>query len=78
MPRDRDRFAKAHRLLSTGRLTVTLVSPERVEATCRGDTGAYEVGYEPGRGWFCTCAYHGRECSHLIACCLVVVPERHA
>ncbi|MGH3056609.1 MAG: hypothetical protein ACRDPP_00035 [Gaiellaceae bacterium] len=75
MPRE-DRFAKAARLFSSGRLTVTHVGPERVEATVQGDSATYEVGYASGRGWFCTCPAWGRDCSHLIACVLVTVPSR--
>jgi predicted nucleic acid-binding Zn finger protein len=63
---------KADRLLLAGRLTVTLVSGEHVEARVQGDSGWHRCGYSRGRGWWCSCPLRelggrGKACSHLLA-----------
>ena len=72
--------AKAVRLLAGQRLCVELVEPHdgRIVASCRGDHGSYELGWDPGGAlWWCACPAFGA-CSHLLALQLVVVPERLA
>jgi uncharacterized Zn finger protein len=59
---------KGRRYLTEGRLTVRVISPNAVEATCRGDSGVvYTVGFDAGRD-YCSCPAVGR-CSHLAAPC---------
>ncbi len=74
--------AKAARLLAGGRVTVTSVTGDHVSAACQGDTGAYDLGYDPRRpgGWWCSCraSANGRTCSHLLALQLVTVRRRPA
>ncbi|MGH3186761.1 MAG: hypothetical protein ACRDPY_32245 [Streptosporangiaceae bacterium] len=70
---------KAARLLSTGCLTATSLVGDHVRAVCCGDTGVYDLGYDPRRpgGWWCDCPVRGgRQCSHLVALQLVVVRRR--
>lgn len=69
---------KAFRLLIDGRVLVRRLEPETglVVATAEGDTGTYDLGYDPqARQWRCTCPARKRPCSHLMALQLVV-PER--
>jgi hypothetical protein len=65
---------KALRLIRDGRLVVTLVDGERVEAHVRSSStdGEHLVGYRRG-GWYCDCEAHrfGQRCSHLAALQLV-------
>lgn len=75
-----DATAKAHRLLTEGRLIVRQVGnsgkPGFIVAECRGDSGdVYNLGYDPrGEGeWRCGCPNVTGGCSHLIALKLVVV-----
>jgi hypothetical protein len=65
--------AKAARLLAAGCLTITHVDDRRIDATCRGDTGTWQLGWEQGRGWRCSCPANTfrRRCSHLGALMLV-------
>jgi uncharacterized Zn finger protein len=67
---------KAASLLAEGRLTVTGVDGERIAATCQGDTGVWQLSWQRGRGWRCTCPAlgFGRRCSHLAALMLVTEP----
>ena len=73
MPRENAQ-AKARRYLTEGRLMIKLLDPvaDRVRAHCRGGGHVYNLGYEPGEGWFCECAALS-ECCHLIALQLVTV-----
>jgi hypothetical protein len=69
---------KALRLISDGRLVVTLVDGERVEARVCGTDREHIVTYERG-GWRCSCeaARFNQRCSHLAAAQLVCRrPER--
>lgn len=67
---------KARRLLATGRLTVTSVVGDHVAAVCQGDTGCYDLGHQPGRGWWCSCAVRTDRCSHLAALWLITIRRR--
>lgn len=68
--------AKATRLLVTGCLTVTSVVGDHVSAVCQGDTDAYDLGYQPGRGWWCSCPVRTDQCSHLLALWRVAIRRR--
>lgn len=65
MPRESAQ-AKARRYLAEGRVTVELVHPDAVQATCRGDGQHHHLGWTPRTGWFCDCPARTR-CSHLYA-----------
>jgi hypothetical protein len=67
--------AKAHRYLSHGRLTVTHLTDHHIEATCHGDTGTYQLGWNPPDGWWCDCPATTRRCAHLTGLRLVTVVE---
>lgn len=67
-----DRDTKAARLLSTGRVQITAVSPWHVEAIVRGDHGIYPAGYSSG-SWHCECACL-TGCSHVQALMLCTDP----
>ena len=69
--------SKARRYLAEARLTVTAVDGDLVTATCRGQGEQYDLGYDPARGWWCTCAARGR-CAHLIALMSVTIRRRSA
>lgn len=64
---------KAVRYISQARLTVTAVSGDHVEATCRGDGQVYDLGHDTGRGYHCSCEARTDRCAHLVALRLVVV-----
>jgi len=69
---------KAVRLLAEGRVQVTWVDDERIEAHVRGSDAEHVVTYERG-GWRCSCeaARFNQRCSHLAAAQLVTRrPER--
>lgn len=70
-----DAATRGRRYLVEGRLTVTLVHGDVVEAQCRGSGEVHELGHKPGRGWWCTCPARGR-CSHLQALTLVTVRRK--
>ena len=65
--------AKAARYLAEGRLVVTRVLGDHVSAVCQGQTGGYELGYTPARGWWCSCPVRTDRCSHLTALWLVTI-----
>ena len=65
--------AKARRYLAEGRLVVT---GDQVTAVCHGDTGAYDLGHTPGRGWWCSCPVRTDRCSHLAALWLITIRRR--
>ena len=57
---------KAQRYLVSGRLTVRLATPERVEAHVKGDSGhVYRLTHEDDI-WSCSCPAKTR-CAHLVA-----------
>ena len=59
-------LSKGERYLLSGRLTIRLVTPERIEAHVKGDSGhTYRVIYDAGR-WSRSCPARTR-CAHLIA-----------
>lgn len=64
--------AKARRYLLAGALTVIRLDGDIVDAVIEGDTGTYELGHDPGRGWHCSCPARGR-CSHTAALKFVTV-----
>lgn len=68
--------AKAARYLTEGRLVVTRVLGDQVNAVCMGDSGAYDLGHSPCRGWWCSCPARGDRCSHLTALWLVTIRRR--
>jgi len=61
---------KGRRYASEGRLLIEMVNPEQIRATCRGDGAVYQVGWDRGRGWSCTCPAFTR-CAHEVALGLV-------
>lgn len=65
--------AKARRYPAEGRVVVTGVLGDKVTAVCQGETGAYDLGHQPGRGWWCTCPVRGDKCSHLAALWLITI-----
>ncbi len=73
MTRDRSSLTeRALQLIADGRLVVTLVDGEQVQATVRGTDTTHLVGYRRG-GWYCDCQAHqyGQRCTHLAAVQLV-------
>ncbi len=73
MTRDRSSLTeRALALIGDGRLVVTWVDHERVEARVRGTDREHVVTYQRG-GWTCTCEAHrfGQRCRHLAAVQLV-------
>lgn len=58
--------SKGRRYLTDGRLMIRLVDAREIRAHCRGQGELYNLGHEPGRGWYCSCPARGR-CSHLVA-----------
>jgi uncharacterized Zn finger protein len=67
--------SKGRRYLCEGRLHVETVHPHGVAATCRGDGVRYQLGWQPGPGWWCTCPVLTDQCAHLIALRLVVAVD---
>ena len=67
-----NRDAKARRLLTTGRVTITGVSRRFVVALVRGDHGTYWCGYNGG-SWHCECPCL-TGCSHVKALQLTTDP----
>jgi hypothetical protein len=64
---------KARRLVSEGRVVVTLVQGDHVDATVCGDSAAfYSVRHRSGT-WSCSCPALG-PCSHRLAVQLVTAP----
>jgi len=70
--------AKASRYLAEGRLIVTAVDGDHVTAACRGNGEVYQLGHEPGRGWWCSCSARTDACAHLTALRLVTVRASRA
>ena len=70
--------SKARRYLGEGRLVVTRVLGDQVDAVCQGKTGTYDLGHSPGRGWWCSCPVRTDRCSHLAALWLVTIRRRSA
>jgi hypothetical protein len=59
-----DAATKARRYVSEGRLTIRLVNAEEIRAQARGDGAVYELGFLPGRGWWCECPAVTDRCGH--------------
>jgi len=70
--------AKAARYLREGRLVVTRVLGDEVSAVCQGESGAYDLGHTPGRGWWCSCPVRTDRCSHLAALWLITIRRKTA
>jgi hypothetical protein len=68
-PRE-DHQTKGRRYVLEGRLVVRLAGPQGVRAICRGQGHWYELGWERGPGWWCSCPAATR-CAHLVALQLV-------
>ena len=66
--------AKAQRYLSEGRVVLTQVTPDRVDAMIRGDGAIHTAGYRNG-AWNCTCPARTANCSHLRALRLTTVVD---
>ncbi len=64
--------SKGRRYLTEGRLTLSLVAGDVVQAACRGSGEVYRCGHDPAAGWHCTCPAR-RNCCHLVALQLVTV-----
>jgi len=48
-------LSKGERYLVSGRLTVRLATPEKIEAFCKGDSGhTYRLSHQDGV-WSCSC-----------------------
>ena len=69
---------KAKRLLLFGRLRVTHVDGNVIQALCRGDSGeVYHLGHDPSDVSFWSCDCPARtDCSHLRALWMVTAVER--
>lgn len=70
--------AKAPRYLAEGRITVTRLVGDEVTAVARGESGTYDLGHTPGRGWWCACPVRTDRCSHLAALWLITIKSRAA
>lgn len=57
---------KARRYLVEGRVIITRVAANRVDAFIRGDGAVYAAGYRNG-AWNCDCSARSDACSHLRA-----------
>ena len=67
---------KALRYLIEGRIMIRSVGPQGVRAHVRGQGHVYNVAYEAGGGWTCSCPAKTPYCCHVIATGLVVaVPQ---
>lgn len=66
---------KARRYLTEGRVLVTGVSGDTVNAVVRGDAALHRVQCDRRWGWRCSCPAVGR-CSHLLAVGLVTAGGR--
>lgn len=75
MPRE-NAATKGKRYLCEGRVVLTTVTPDRVEARVRGDGVIYSTAWDR-RGWWCTCPARGR-CAHLLAVGHVVAVDIEA
>lgn len=65
--------AKARRYLIEGRLTIAVMTADRLLARCQGDGETYTLGFRfKKNAWFCTCPARSDQCAHLRALRLVV------
>jgi len=71
-PGSEGRPDEAVRHIAEGRLTILFMDGDSVAAMCRDADAVHDLGYEPGRGWWCDC--DAAECAHLGA--LKLVTER--
>lgn len=63
---------KGRRYLTEGRLRITAIDDDGIEATCLGDGAeVHALGYRQG-AWWCNCPAR-TTCSHLVALQLVTV-----
>ena len=63
---------KARRYLLEGRVMIRSVGPQGVRAHVRGQGHLYNVAYEAGGGWSCTCLARTSRCCHVVAVQIVV------
>ena len=70
-PRPEDQHERGRRYLTEGRLTILAMDGLRVRALCVGHRSDYELGYDAGEGWWCSCGSLG-DCAHVVALRLVV------
>ena len=63
---------KAIRYLVEGRIMIRSVGPQGVRAHARGQGHVYNVAYEGGAGWSCSCPARTPKCCHIVATQLVV------
>ncbi|HCO03478.1 MAG TPA: hypothetical protein DIT48_08995 [Actinobacteria bacterium] len=71
--RETGRAGRSYQYLADGRLTIEAIDGNMVRATCHGFRDSYELGYEPGLGWWCSCG-SSRRCAHVMALELVTQP----
>jgi len=57
---------RASQYLAQGAIQVLFADGEHVAALCEGYSKTHRLGFEPHRGWWCSCHIQG-ECPHLIA-----------
>ena len=67
-------YQKSRRYLLEGRVVLTQVTPQRVDAFVRGDGTVYTSSYHGGT-WTCSCPSRTVECCHLRAVRLVTAPD---
>ncbi|MGI8520278.1 MAG: SWIM zinc finger family protein [Actinomycetota bacterium] len=58
---------KARRYLLEGRVMIRTVGPKGVRADVRGQGHTYNVSYEGGGDWSCTCPARTPRCCHVVA-----------
>jgi hypothetical protein len=52
-------------LIASGRVTLLFADGDSVAAMCRTEDGVLDLGYDQGRGWWCSCNSPG--CAHIRA-----------
>ena len=57
---------RAAQYLAAGAIDIVFADGEHVAALCEGYSKSYRLGFEPERGWWCSCRIPG-ECPHLLA-----------
>jgi uncharacterized Zn finger protein len=67
--------AKGRRYAVEGRLVILRVSDDEIVARCRGDGALYDLGWDPGRRWHCSCPARTDRCAHLTALRLVTIAQ---
>ncbi len=66
--------SRARVYLAEGRLTVVYVDGGYIGAVCAGQSGTHHLGFDPQRGWWCSCGTPG-DCAHLTALRMVTNPQ---